>query len=55
VRTDCEFLQVWPERFRFTCCLRNADTAINGAMLYFDDFFTAAARRMPALHGSIAA
>jgi hypothetical protein len=55
VRTDCDFVRVWPERFQFTCCLRNTDTAIQSAMLYFDDFFTAAACRMPALHDSIAA
>jgi hypothetical protein len=48
VRTDCDFLQVWPERFQIVCCLRNSDTRLQSAMLYFDDFFTAAVRQAPA-------
>ena len=48
VRTDCGLLQVWPERFRFICCLHNTDSRIVSAMLYFDDFFTAAAQKTPA-------
>ena len=48
VRTDCDFLQVWPARFQFICCLRNSDTRLQSAMLYFDDFFTAAAHLTPA-------
>ena len=55
IRTDCDFVQVWPERFRFVCCRRNTDTALQSAMLYFDDFFTAAAREMPAASGRHAA
>ena len=48
VRTDCEFIQVWPERFQFRCCLRNTDTPIQSAMLYFDDIFAAATHHAPA-------
>ena len=55
VRTDCGLLQVWPERFQFTCRLRNADTALESAMLYFDDFFTAVALRTAAANGRHAA
>jgi hypothetical protein len=55
VRTDCDFMQVWPERFQFVCCLRNSDIGIESAMLYFDDFFTAAARETPAVQGRQAA
>jgi hypothetical protein len=55
VRTDCDFMQVWPERFQFTCRLRNADTTLESAMLYFNDFFTAAALRTAAANGRHAA
>lgn len=48
VRTDCEFLQVWPERFQFRCCLRNTDRTVTSAMLYFDDLFAAARQFLPA-------
>jgi hypothetical protein len=55
VRTDCDFVRVWPERFQFTCCLRNADTALESAMLYFDDLFTAVTSETPAASGRPAA
>ena len=55
VRTDCDFMQVWPDCFQFTCCLRNTDTAIESAMLYFDDLFAAAAQRTAAAPGRHAA
>ncbi len=48
VRTDCDFMQVWPERFQITCRLHNADTALESTMLYFDEFYTAAGQATPA-------
>lgn len=48
VRIDCEFLQVWTERFQFRCCLRGTAFAIESAMLYFQDLFAAAAHVLPA-------
>ena len=55
VRTDCDFMQVWPERFQFTCRLRNTDTALESTMLYFDEFYTAAGQATPAAPGRHAA
>jgi len=54
-RTDCDFMQVWPECFQFACRLRNTDAALESAMLYFNDFFTAVAHRSAAAQGRQAA
>jgi hypothetical protein len=50
-RTDCDFMQVWPERFQFTCRLRNTDTTLESPMLYFDEFYIAAGQATPAAPG----
>jgi len=55
ISTDCEFLQVWPERCQFRCCLRNTGFDIESAVLYFDDLFAAAAQQLPAAPGRHAA